>query len=72
MIAAAARARAARLASAWLDPASTFRRVRHDALESHDVSEWFEVQLMERAIRVGGSTSRDQDHWGLSSPHSGQ
>lgn len=45
---AAARTRAERMAGAWREAASTFRRLRHDAERSREVTKSFEVQLIER------------------------
>ncbi|MHC4992106.1 MAG: hypothetical protein ACYTGC_14135 [Planctomycetota bacterium] len=49
------RARARRLASAWIEPAATFIRAHLDADETHDISESFEIQLIEQpaAVRDG-------------------
>ena len=44
---AAARARAVRLGTAWLDLIAVCRRVRHDASDGHETTESFEVQLIE-------------------------
>ena len=40
--------RAIRLGSAWLDVATAFRRIRHATTDEQDVTESFEVQLIER------------------------
>ncbi|MHC4991026.1 MAG: hypothetical protein ACYTJ0_11230 [Planctomycetota bacterium] len=48
----AASARAARLATAWLEPAATFRRVGRGVAAAHDIMESFEVQLIERRARA--------------------
>jgi hypothetical protein len=51
----AARARAARIGSAWLPLAGSFRRVRDGATDEHDVTESFEVHLIERPVEARGA-----------------
>lgn len=52
----AARARSARMASAWLEPVSTFCRTCHDAEDAREITESFEVQLIERVSAAGAPT----------------
>jgi hypothetical protein len=49
---AAARARAARLRTAWLDLAAVYRRVHYETRPDHDVTESFEVQLIDLPARA--------------------